>query len=529
LFRIKITLLSVFVSGAVLVAFGIFFMTVVNRVHIDRIDREIQTLGESQLHDWHPRKDWQGFERSLRSIYGQERWEELIVHVIDADHRVLYRSPHWPKEIGTNFFPEFDVGMETFPVPHGNNLRPPPRGIDGENRAGGDFIRNPLPGGPPIPPPPPGEKTTWPIPPPQDTHPGAHIKKPVFKTLETASGTWRTGIMGSQYVTLLLGMNMAGFYEDAGRYRNAFFISIPLALLLLACGGWLVAHRALKPVADITRTARSITVRGLNQRIITTGPDTELSQLARVINDMLDRLEKSFSQAVRFSADAAHELQTPLTVLQGNLDNAVQSAPFGSEEQKRCSRLLEEVSRLKNIVRKLLILARADAGQLVLNPIPVDMSRMVESAAEDAEVIGPHLKIEMKIRPGITVRADSDLLRMVIQDLTTNAVKYNIDKGLIRFDLRVKNGNAILLVSNTGPQIPDEACQRIFDRFYRVDKSRNSNTPGTGLGLSLAWEIVNAHNGKIGLESLQDNLTVFSLTLPVRGAGKNKSPILLVL
>ena len=169
---------------------------------------------------------------------------------------------------------------------------------------------------------------------------------------------------------------------------------VPIVLLLLAGGGWLISQRALKPVALITRTAEGITVRALDQRIPLVNSDRELSRLVEVINGMLDRLEKSFGQAVRFSADAAHELQTPLTILQGELDAAVQHAPVGSEEQQRASGLLEEVQRLKAIVQKLLILARADAGRLDLRLEAVNLSALIESAAEDAGAMAPHLRLK---------------------------------------------------------------------------------------------------------------------------------------
>lgn len=153
--------------------------------------------------------------------------------------------------------------------------------------------------------------------------PMPEIKTSYFKTIQTPSGVWRTGIMGSERITMMVGVKMAGYYEDADLYRAAFLSIIPVALLLLAGGGWVIAQRALKPVVMITRTAEKITVRGLHQRVPAVDADRELSRLVDVINGMLDRLEKSFGQAVRFSADAAHELQTPLTILQGELDAAV--------------------------------------------------------------------------------------------------------------------------------------------------------------------------------------------------------------
>ncbi len=508
MFRLKIALLSALVSGAVLIVFGLFFLTVVNKVGMDRIDHEIMALGESQLYVVHSRNHWHDFDKSLYFIYGEEGSKDLIVHVTDVDNELLYISPHWPGEITVAAFPEFDFEMLAAPV----------AGLTGplEQPAHMDRARMPLADKrnremhPPHP-----DDDGYFLPPPLPPHlrDPLKIKKPFFQTLETPSGTWRTGIMGNQYITLMIGMDMAGFYEDANRYEKAFMFSVPLALLLMAGGGWLIAHRALKPIALITRTAESITARGLDQRIAVTGADSELLRLVNVINDMLDRLEKSFGQAVRFSADAAHELQTPLAILQGILDDAVQHTASGTDEQQRYSSLLEEVQRLKSIVQKLLILARADADQLSLSLRQVDMSVMVESAVEDAGVIGPDLNIEKHIQAEVMVMADPDLLRQVIQGLTANAVKYNIDEGLVRFGLTIQDNNALFTISNTGPLIPDEERERIFERFYRIDKSRSHRVPGTGLGLSLAREIVRAHKGEIHFAA-RNNLNTFSVSLP---------------
>ena len=338
-------------------------------------------------------------------------------------------------------------------------------------------------------------------------------KQPFFATIQTPSGTWRTGIMGSDRMTMMVGVNMAGFYEDAARYRMALLGIIPVALLLLAGGGWVLARRALKPVALITRTAERITGRDLVRRVPAVEADRELSRLVEVINGMLDRLEKSFGQAVRFSADAAHELQTPLTILQGELDYALQHAPVGSEEQQRYSGLLEEVQRLKAIVQKLLILARADAGRLNLQLEPVDLSAMIESAAEDAGVMAPHLRVERRIAAGVVVKADPDLMGQVIRNLTSNAVKYSPENGLVRFSLSVRDRRALFTISNTGAPIPEKDRDRIFDRFYRVDPSRSKAVHGSGLGLSLAREIVHAHGGDLRLDPASGDMVSFTLSL----------------
>lgn len=544
MFRAKIALLSVLLSGTVLVGLGLYSLDLMNKVGLDRLDREISGLGEGHLATRPPRSYWQNFGSSLRFIYGEERSDSLVVQIRDAQNEVLFRSPHWPAEITEESFPGFDRTMDNRPSPpddRDGRQAPPPEAyracegkipgseaqfVDprGETLRGtcepdnGRLVLRPYrrtdgrpeqvqggPGDRPTSPPPRSDQPQWAIP---------RVKKQAFfATIHTASGTWRTGIMGSDRITMMVGLNMAGYYEDAARYRMAFLGVIPVALLLLAGGGWLLARRALKPVALITRTAEGITVRDLDRRVPPADADRELSRLVEVINGMLDRLEKSFGQAVRFSADAAHELQTPLTILQGELDYALQHAPVGSEEQQRYSGLLEEVQRLKAIVQKLLILARADAGRLNLQCEPVDLSAMIESAAEDAGVMAPQLRIEKQIAAGIVIMADPDLMGQVIRNLTSNAVKYNRENGLIRFSLSVRDRRAFFTISNTGVPIPEKDREKIFDRFYRVDPSRSKAVHGSGLGLSLAREIVHAHGGDLRLDPASGDMVSFTLSL----------------
>lgn len=535
MFRIKIVLLSILISGSVLIVFGLYFLNVINEVSLDRIDREIRTLGEGQLRIWLPKRHWEEMDKSLRFIYGTERWKDIIVQVKDAGSEVLYRSPHWPGGISENIFPEYDRKMDALPPlpdnfpengqPFNSKIRRPPDSADAADPTGrgasGEKIKPPEPPRFGTLPDRPGDTPfagfTPPDRPPFPPFPPSppRIKQPFFKTLKADQGVWRIGIMGNQYVTILLGMEMAGFYSDAARFKRTFLITVPIALLLLAGGGWLITYRALKPIVLITRTAESITAQGLDRRIPpAAGSDAEFSILVDVINSMLDRLEKSFRQAVRFSADAAHELKTPLTILQGVLDDAVQHAATGSDEQRFYGTLIEEVQRLKAIVQKLLILAHADAGQLALNLEPLDISAVIESAIEDVGAIAPNLRLEQQIAPQVTVKADPDLFKQVIQNLTSNAVKYNTEGGLIRFQLEVRGDRVLFTISNTGNPIPEADREKIFHRFYRVDKSRSHAVPGSGLGLSFAREIVHAHKGTLCLNADSGNLISFTLSLP---------------
>jgi len=574
LFRVKIALLSVLLSGLVLVSLGLYSLSVMNTVSMDRIDREILSLGEGHLAVGPPRGYWQNFEASLRSIYGEGRLANPIVLIMDPGQTVLFKSSQWPAEITMDLFPQFDRSMHRSPslpndsagearvIQQGQSLsditrerapsnrrdnapnerrgpplaaykacegksagnvsqfagpqgemvkgtceeeagrlvlRPDRNRVNREKQLEGGFADKPVPSL--------SEAT-------RSDRPLPHIKKSYFATVQTPTGMWRAGIMGSERITMLVGVNLAGYHEDAARYRKAFLSIVPIALLLLAGGGWVIAQRALKPVALITRTAEGITARGLGQRIPVVNADSELSRLVEVINGMLDRLEKSFGQAVRFSADAAHELQTPLTILQGELDSAVQHAPIGSEEQRRASGLLEEVQRLKAIVQKLLILARADAGRLNLRFEAMDLSALIESAAEDAGAIAPHLRIEKQIAPGVIVNADPDLMGQVIRNLTSNAVKYNKEDGVIKFQVSAKDNKARVTISNTGAPIPEKDREKIFDRFYRVDQARSKTVPGSGLGLSLAREIVHAHHGELRLDANSDVMISFTVVLP---------------
>jgi len=531
-FRLKIALLSLLISGTIMVGFGIYFLSVTSRVQIDRVDREISALCNVPLQRWMPDEFWKEFGKSLQLIYGDASSNQLVACVWDREHNLLYRSPQSPKEI---------AGMTLPPMPFVEPQRsggaepddmwmgPPP--FDGAST--NDFFDH----GPPrdwqwISPPQQSQSNEPGMMPrsPDELHgpfgpPGrppmmhgprsSRMKRPVFQTMQTSAGDWRVGILGNDSVTMVIGVSLAEYHREAARVRNAFLLVVPLGLLVLAGGGWLLATQALRPIRLITRTAAGITARGLDKRIPFLSADSDLRELAEVINGMLYRLEKGFRQAVRFSADAAHELQTPLTVLQGEIEDAVQRAPLGSDEQERFSGLLEETQRLKAIMQKLLLLARADAGQLTLSLEPVDLSALLEDSIEDVKAIAPQLRVERQIAPKVRVMADGDLLAQVVRNMTTNAVKYNFENGWVRFELRASGQTALFTLSNTGAQIPEEDREKIFDRFYRVDKSRSRRVGGAGLGLSLAREIARAHHGDLVLDPSRDGIISFTLTMPL--------------
>jgi heavy metal sensor kinase len=324
--------------------------------------------------------------------------------------------------------------------------------------------------------------------------------------------------MATNRALMAMGVNLQAFRAEMWRVGLAFLSALPPTLLLSAVAGWLVSRRALGPVSRVTETAARITAQDLSKRIPARTEDKEFEDLITVLNQMLERLDASYQQAVRFSADAAHELKTPLTVLQGELEAALRESPADSESQRRNADLMGEVVRLRAIVEKLLLLARADAGQLQLRLESVDLAELVRETADDLTILAPNLTIRMDLADSAPVRADQDLLRQVLQNLASNAVKYSCDGGTVTLMLSTGDSGVCLEVANTGETVPEADRERIFDRFHRGDKSRGRRVEGVGLGLSLAREIVSAHGGRLELKDSRNGLTTFALTLPAHSA-----------
>jgi heavy metal sensor kinase len=341
------------------------------------------------------------------------------------------------------------------------------------------------------------------------------VAPPAYMTRRAAGGTWRFCTMENSEVTLAVGVSLARFDAEMARVRNGLLAALPAALLFIALGGWLVSRRALRSVEQLAHVAERVTASSLDERIPAEGADTEFRRLITVFNGMLDRLERSFSQASRFSADAAHELRTPLTILQGSIEQALQEAPAGSDQQRVYNNLLEEVQGLKEIVRKLLLLSLADAGKLELRPAPLNLSQAAEGVCEDLEALAPHLTVRRELQPALWVEADADLMAQALRNLATNAVKYNREGGWIEVRLTHDESAALLAVANTGDGIPPADRDRVFERFYRADPSRSRKVDGVGLGLSLAREIARAHGGDLRLEESGEDRTAFEMTLPL--------------
>jgi heavy metal sensor kinase len=506
-FQAKFALLAVLLAGLVLAGFAVLAMRTISRLGLERVDRELLALGDPQVRRPQPPEHWPHFDRSLAVLYGDDQADQYVICVTDPALHPVYAAARWPAGVKLADLGVAERHVTPLPLPQFRpppdaapggrpGLRPPPRPDEPE-------LREPFPGAPRGP----GGN-------PQ-AGPPLRPEPPRFVTQAAAGRTWRFAVLGNDQVTLVIGTDLAGFQAEIRRFRNTCLVAAPAALLLLAAAGWLLALRALRPVKVIAHVTGGITAAGLDRRVPVMAADREFRELIDVINGMLARIERSYRQATRFSADAAHELKTPLTILQGQLEQAVQAAPAGSLEQRTCAGLLEEVQRLKSIVRKLLLLAQADAGQLRLNRQRIDVGEMVQRAAEDLRDQAPDIRLQVAAEGGVFIDGDADLLGQALQNLLSNACKFNDDRKDIRIALHAAGGRARLTVANTGAGIPAAEQDRLFERFYRADQARNREVDGSGLGLSLAREIARAHGGDLVLDRSDAELTRFALTLPL--------------
>ncbi len=326
----------------------------------------------------------------------------------------------------------------------------------------------------------------------------------------------RVGEFIEDDTTLLLAAEPKDADQDVRELLEGYALALPFVLLLAGGGGWWLAGRALQPMVQITRKAELITADRLAERLPETGAPDEITRHVRVLNGMLDRLERSFLQANRFAADASHELRTPLTILRGEVEQALHVEDLAPAQEAFLVNLQEQLVALQKITENLLLLARFDAGKIPLEKSLVDLSALVTEVAEDAELLAApgELKVEVWAPAGVRVPGDPVLLRRVLLNLVDNAVRYNRPGGLIKIALEGSAKEAHFRVGNTGAGISAGQRDDLFKRFHRLNADRGRATGGSGLGLSLCREIATAHKGRIELTASDTDWTEFTVHLP---------------
>jgi two-component system, OmpR family, sensor kinase len=278
-------------------------------------------------------------------------------------------------------------------------------------------------------------------------------------------------------------------------------------------GGWWIAARAIKPIGEISSTAIKISAGDLSQRINVAEAESELGQLAAVLNATFARLEAAFAQQQQFTSDAAHELRTPVSVMLTQAQAALnreRTAPEYRETVEACQRAAQ---RMRRLIESLLALARLDAGQEVLKRLQFDFSKTVSDCVELVKPMAEErgVKISTALEP-VEITGDSERLAQVVTNLLINATQYNRAEGEVKVTLELQNGFAVLTVADTGAGIPPEDLPRVFERFYRAEKSRTA-AGNSGLGLAISKAIVEAHGGGIEVASELDRGTIFTVRL----------------
>lgn len=327
---------------------------------------------------------------------------------------------------------------------------------------------------------------------------------------------WRAARFNAAAGRSLLAVDLAATQADVqSALRQALQMVVPLALVFTALGAWLLSALTMRPVNRLHDAMKDVTQKALDRRLSTEGEDREFKVLIDAYNTMLSRLQTSFQQASRFSADAAHELKTPLTILQGRIEQALHKADQPAM-QTELTDLLDEVGRLSAITRKLLLLSQADSGYLAVQRAPINLSEMLAEMAADTQMLLSDQTLQCGIDSELSLQGDALLLKQLFNNLISNAVRYCRPGGWIKLTASMQRQGIEVVFSNATHRIAAEDRAQFFDRFYRGDASHNRSVDGNGLGLSLAREIARAHGGDLMLTASAPDEVVMHLTLPLR-------------
>ena len=307
--------------------------------------------------------------------------------------------------------------------------------------------------------------------------------------------------------------------EGLSRLRRDFFTVVPLVLLFASMGGYFLARKSLLPIVSMNRQTQRISAENLSARLDVANSRDELGGLALTINELLGRLERAFKEQRRFIADASHELRTPLAVLRAETEVVLTTTRTIAEYEDSLSLIKDEAERLSRIVEDLFILARlpTDAPTTLMKE-PLSLEEAIRACSRAAQVLATRKGVRLKTQNdsrSLVLNGDEELIKRMILNLLDNAIKYTPKGGEISVTLARQNGDAHIVVSDTGIGIPQADQLHVFDRFYRVDKARSRELGGAGLGLSIVRWIVEVHGGKISIDSELGRGSKFIVELPL--------------
>lgn len=337
---------------------------------------------------------------------------------------------------------------------------------------------------------------------------GAAASTAVYRTV-TMRGhslrmiTARVGPAGRPYA-VDIAIPLGEFQAALDELGWTLVVLMPVGILAAALGGYWISRRALAPVDSIAGTARVITARELGRRLEVPPTGDELQRLSETLNAMLDRLEASFRETSRFTADVSHELRTPISLIRTSAEIALRTERPAHEYRGALENILREAERMSSVVQDLLTLVRADAGVEGTRRIPLDLHLLIADISHAFAALCASRQLEFRLDLGeraAWVDGDPQGLRRLVLILMDNAVQYTPPPGHVTLSLVCEGPTAVVEVADTGIGISAEDIPHVFDRFYRADRARSHDAGGSGLGLSIARWIAERHGGSIGIES----------------------------
>lgn len=305
------------------------------------------------------------------------------------------------------------------------------------------------------------------------------------------------------------------FMRDLGL---GFATALPVVGLVVYIGGVWLARRTVAPMAELSAAAERISARNPRERLPVPAARDEIATLTEVLNRSFDRLQRSYEVATRFSADASHQLKTPVAILRAGLDHLSRAADLSEAHGAEVAMLRQQTRRLNSLIEDLLLLAQADAGRMLLEREEFDLKELIQAAVDDLQalVAGKAIALEEHLPASIPVRADRRLLAMVFQNLVENAAKYTQPGGLVKVSAVMRANEVAVTIANTGKDIPEADRKHIFERFRR-GADTGEIISGHGLGLNIARELARAHGGDLLLNHTPSGWIEFELRFPARG------------
>jgi heavy metal sensor kinase len=314
-----------------------------------------------------------------------------------------------------------------------------------------------------------------------------------------------------------LGTHLRFVRKSLTHFKYNLLAALPIVLVLGSLGGWILARKSLSPIGYIASKARSITSESLGERLTPRGTGDEMDDLIETVNGMIARLEDSFRRMAEFTADASHELKTPICAMRGTAEVLLSKERGVEEYQETLAGLISQFDRMNQMLNDLILLSKSDSSQIELRMSPVRIDLLLIDLSSLFQVLADQKQITLTVSPlqAVVVMGDKIRLQQLFTNLIDNAIKYT-PKGSVQVSLNKEGETAVIKVRDTGIGIPEGERERIFKRFYRVDKSRSKETGGVGLGLSIAEWIAHSHHGNIEVESELTRGSTFTVSLPLQ-------------